>query len=61
MRKPVVTVWHTVCKDEHVHPTLLLAIRLIDPLATSSPCSPVINQIPKDRFTHEMVHFPLLE
>ena len=28
------TVWRTVCKDEHVHPTLLLAIRLIDPLAT---------------------------
>ena len=52
MRKRVVTVWHTVCKDEHVHPTLLLAIRLKDPLATSSPCSPVLNQIPKDRFTH---------
>ena len=34
-RKPVVNVLHTVCKDEHVYPTLLLSIRLIDPLATS--------------------------
>ena len=34
-RKPVVNVLHTVCKDEHVYPTLLLSVRLIDPLATS--------------------------
>ena len=54
-------VLRTVCKDEHVHPTLLLAMRLIDIQKFQDLTKgPVLIQIPKDRFSHDMVHFPLL-
>ena len=89
MSRPVLTVWRAVCKVEHVHPTLLLAVRLYnrftcdiqigggdyyysDPLSLSKKTkkekekekSELDHQNPwmrRDRFSNEMVHFPLLE
>ena len=47
-----------LCKDEHVHPTPLFAVRKYDnPNFQNLTKAPVLIQIPKDRFSNEMFAF----